>query len=315
MHVVLLGILKLYPGLRSDRQFDRLSEVFISMTQFVPKEISRKPQPLYELKRWKATTLRLFLLYFCPVILSDVLTSDYVKHFNCLSFAIRILCDPDDYLHNNETADSQLRYFVKEFETLYPGYSVSNVHALIHLAADSKNFGPLDNFSAFVFENHMQFLKKLLRKFDKPLQQIHRRLVEKIRVRSSKREKVNTPYPKLISATHDVLPLECYNSHRKLQFENFELNTKRPNNCCILQDGSIVIINHIGKRHGEIVVIGRRVTNSEGIANYPIESTLVGIHKIISVSKLEVHLASKISRKAIMFGHKSISYVTPLLHS
>ena len=139
MHVVLLGILKLllklwiklYPGLRSE-QFDRLSEVFISMTQFVPKEISRKPQPLYELKRWKATTLRLFLLYFCPVILSDVLTSDYVKHFNCLSFAIRILCDPDDYFHNNETADLQSRYFVKEFETLYPEYSVPNVHALIH---------------------------------------------------------------------------------------------------------------------------------------------------------------------------------------
>ena len=62
---------------------------------------------------------------------------------------------------------------------LWNSYNIFlDVHGLIHLVQDVKKFGPLDNFSAFKYENFLQTLKKLLRKHDKPLQQICRRYIE-----------------------------------------------------------------------------------------------------------------------------------------
>jgi len=60
--------------------------------------------------------------------------------------------------------------------TLPPENVTYNMHNLIYLAVDAKRLGPLDSFSAFLFENYRFILKKFLRKFDKPLQQICNRL-------------------------------------------------------------------------------------------------------------------------------------------
>lgn len=61
--------------------------------------------------------------------------------------------------------------FVIDFGCLYGNHLIShNVHVLIHLFDDYNNFGSLD--SCFKFENYMGHLKKLVRKSDKPLQQV-----------------------------------------------------------------------------------------------------------------------------------------------
>lgn len=46
------------------------------------------------------------------------------------------------------------------------------------MAGDVQKYGALDVFSAFRFENHMSKLKKMIRKADKPLQQLSRRYSE-----------------------------------------------------------------------------------------------------------------------------------------
>ena len=277
-------------------------------------EFNRKPASFFELRAWKATSYRLFLLYLGPVILSSNLSHDYVKHFNCLSFAIRILCDSDDYLRNNDAAAQQLKYYVQHFKDLYTeNYMVPNVHAMLHLAADAKEYSPLDSFSAFVFENNNQFIKRLLKKFENPLQQIHRRLVEKRRS-SSKREKPHDNWPKLLMKLYCGIPLNCNNPHKKLKFETYELSIKRPDNCCILKNGDVVIISHIGKRNGEAVIIGKKVINKKVIENYPIDSTMVGIFQITKLSDMQVYEALKIKKKAVMFDYKEKTYVVPLLH-
>lgn len=60
-------------------------------------------------------------------------------------------------------------FFIKTFIKLYGIHVSHNVHSLFHLVDDVRRFGPLDDFSAFKFENYMQTLKKLLRKSEKPL--------------------------------------------------------------------------------------------------------------------------------------------------
>ena len=55
---------------------------------------------------------------------------------------------------------------------------VYNVHGLVHLADEVRQFGCLDNVSAFPFEHFLQNFKKLIRKPNFALQQIINRLSE-----------------------------------------------------------------------------------------------------------------------------------------
>jgi len=78
-----------------------------------------------------------------------------------------------------EYADKLLHYFVKSFQNIYGDYFVSyNIHGLLHIVNDYKQFGPLDSSRCFPFENHMKILKSALRKHHQPLQQIVRRYNE-----------------------------------------------------------------------------------------------------------------------------------------
>jgi len=75
--------------------------------------------------------------------------------------------------------DKLFKFFIKDFCCIYGKEQAShNIHALQHIVDDYNNFGPLDNASAFPFENHMRPLKKTVRKASQPLQQTVKRYEE-----------------------------------------------------------------------------------------------------------------------------------------
>jgi len=53
--------------------------------------------------------------------------------------------------------------------------SICRIHNLLHLCSHVRTYGPLDNFSAFYFENCLASIKKRLRKNEKPLAQLIKR--------------------------------------------------------------------------------------------------------------------------------------------
>lgn len=168
----------------------------------MPSEILRKPRSDFnKFHRWKATEFRFFLLYLTPFILYDILPNDYndFLHFSVLHCAIRILCDPLNCVRNKEYAAKLLLWFVQNFKRLYGTKNcVYNVHNLIHLADDINTFRvPLDDFSCFPFENEMKNVKRYLRKHDKPLSQIFKRISEKTSLSNIKTLE-KTTYPLLI---------------------------------------------------------------------------------------------------------------------
>lgn len=72
--------------------------------------------------------------------------------------------------------------FVKKAAILYgKSFVCYNIHNLIHLEGDVTRFGPLHTFSAYPFENKLGQIKRLLRKSEKPLQQIVKRLGDPMR--------------------------------------------------------------------------------------------------------------------------------------
>ena len=89
-------------------------------------------------------------------------------------------------LNKHRALHSLLHLFVKECEAIYgPEFLSYNTHNLIHLPDDVLRFGSLPNFAAYPFENYLQVLKKMLRKCDRPLQQIVRRVTELENVKTS----------------------------------------------------------------------------------------------------------------------------------
>ena len=80
MHLVCLGVMKrfLHVWLRGSLKFRlsgfqtlTISDKLVSLLPYIPHEFSRKPRALSEVDRWKATELRLFLLYTGPVVLKE----------------------------------------------------------------------------------------------------------------------------------------------------------------------------------------------------------------------------------------------------
>lgn len=199
--------------------------------------------------------------------------------------------------------------------TLYgKKYATFNLHSLGHLAADAKIHGHLDSFSAFDFENYMKFKKKMIRKNEKPLQQIHRRLVEQ-RHPSNKRKITLQSYPTLMSRKMISLPFRCSNCHSRLKFQQFELSDSSPDNCCILRDGSIVCIDYIGQLGDKIVVIGKKFVGKYSVPNFPEDSIKFGICQVEALSNAQVFSAASIDKKACLFIHNNRHYVVPMIHT
>ena len=169
-----------------------ISEVLVSMKRYIPNEFTRKPRTLGEVDRWKATELRLFLLYTGPVALKDKIAKELYDNFMLLSVAIHILASPTLHMEFSDYAHSLLVLFVEHFSNLYgPDTLTYNVHCVVHLAQDVKKHGHLDLFSAFPFESFLGHLKKLVRKPNFVLEQVIRRLIEKSEVYTSGYQKTD----------------------------------------------------------------------------------------------------------------------------
>ncbi len=199
MHLVCLGTVRrllrsLTSGDRHIRigalQILQISDRLTSFVPFIPSEFARRPRPLSQLDRWKATECRQFLLYTGIVAFKGILHRRYYDHFVTLAVAISLLC------RNNSRAEviyakELLALFVVEARHLYGDkFLTYNSHSLLHLADDVEYFDcSLDDISAFSFENYLGMIKKLVKNFTNPIVSVVRRLKEKERNSQYKKPK------------------------------------------------------------------------------------------------------------------------------
>lgn len=101
MHLICLGVVKklivtlwMYdkpPNKLKPDVFQSISSLHGSLKINTPSEFVRRPRSLDEVKRWKATEFRLFLLYSGPVVLKTYISEDKYRTFLSLHIAARIL--------------------------------------------------------------------------------------------------------------------------------------------------------------------------------------------------------------------------------
>lgn len=148
------------------------------MNMGITFDFMRKNRELSDYLRYTATEYRTFLLYTEPIVLKYILSEQCYKNVICLSIAMVILFSPDHSLLV-PFVDHLLYYFVMSFQDIYGKQFVSqNVHGLLHICGDYYKYGPLDNCSAFIFENYMKILKSMVKKPERPLKQVINRYHE-----------------------------------------------------------------------------------------------------------------------------------------
>jgi len=227
----------------------------------------------------KATEFRQYLFYNGLVVLRKIVRSNVYNHFIKLSVAMRLLATPGIDFEQNRYAKNLLEEYFVEYLQLYDEENATyNTHGMLHLANDALRWGLLDEFSAFTFENYLQSIKKLIKGNDKPLEQLSNRVYE---MRNNYSVKL---FNEDISTYR--LGRECYNGnlisgctfpmYKDIQFNNFKITTKKPNNYCIMHDESIVIVENIGHYNNSVAIIGRALKNGKPFFHSPALSICFG---------------------------------------
>lgn len=318
MHLVCLGVMRklLWSWIRGSPrcrlaafQRDEISRYLIYISAFIPCEFSRKSRSLNELPRWKATELRLFLFYTGPVILKRFLPNFLYNHFLLLHVAVKILSTKSLCQKENiDYAKMLLVLFVTQCKEYYGEKFLSyNVHNLIHLADDVRKFGPLDAFSAFPFENHLQSLKHLLRKHDKPLPQVIRRILEI--------EQNSLPVPNqendgrtILKRMHSNGPVinSCKGKQFKnLQFKNWTFKCDNKADCYVILKGfAVVQVKNFVQNEAGIFLVGKQFTRKKKLFNSPLDSSRLEIFSVECLSPLGFWPISSIEYKGILIPTK-----------
>lgn len=291
MHLIYLGIMKKllsiwFGGPKIPCRHAKLSKDQVNVINqrlslikySLPREFHRKPRPIHDYHFWKATEFRTFLLYIGPVVLKGLLSDDLYNHFLILHTIAYILTDSDigskkvmiDY------AEKLTHLFLKHLGTFYsPDLYLYNFHNLLHLPNDVRNYGSLNEFSAFPFENHMTTLKRMIRGPNKPIEQICKRLGE-ITCHAIKK---STNFIKL----DNVAGL----SQRILHFkdsaiaDNCLVSCSPPDNCFLTKDNRLLLIKSMTmSKESKISLHCLVLTDKDDFTKYPAPSSNYNINKV-----------------------------------
>src|SRR6218665_531926 len=306
MHLVCLGVMRrllvcwLKGPLKTRlcaSKVHQLSCSLISIAEYMPREFARRPRTVSEVMRWKATEFRQFLLYTGPVVLLNVLQPELYQNFLLLSVGISLLANPSLCSKYCEYANGLLVTFVKNAGVLYgKEMLIYNVHSLIHLAEDVQNYGAIDNFSAFPFENALGGLKKLIRKPNNILQQVVSRLSEKSQCCNSKVEAENVF---VVKNEHSMGPKPqqhcALKQYRNLQLRTFFISIKHGDNCILTTDGKACLVRNILSIGSVCLVVVEEFGLTGNFFEYPLPSQqlnilqverLTGFYKTVQINQI-----------------------------
>lgn len=287
MHLCCLGIMKklliswseVRPYKLSNQQLKIISERLVTFRFNIPKEFARKSRSLKDLRHWKATEFRLFLLYVGPAALVSCLEPKRFRHFMLFHCAMYILVSncSSSWI---SFAENLLNNFVMDFPKLYHKDFLSyNLHSVQHLPSDVRCQGPVDNFSCFEFENYMQKLKRMLRKNCNHLAQVVKRIYE----------------------SNEVVNL---NSNPNRRF-----NSISTGDCFLTKFDKVCVVSSVCDEKCNVFYY----THLDGVPDYPFDSTKMSIFKVKNLSnncnEIEKNILVK---KCVLLAFKSDEICIPL---
>ena len=274
MHLACLGVMRYMLRLRlcgplttrlSARAVQAISERLCFIRPFLPREFARRPRSLYEFRLWKATELRQFMIYTGSYALKGLVTPEVYELFLSFSCAMTILLSPSLAQRHAHYARELLVTFVSNFAHCFGSqFLVYNIHGLIHLADDAERYGNLDHISCFPFENHLQQLKKSVRRPQNPVAQIVRRVQESLTLGSL------PPMPAkkgLLKMRHTSGPtpreVPLVTAQYRQYMGTLFFSAKKGNNCILLDGTKVALIKKFLATSNDIHIVVQFFTSCE----------------------------------------------------
>lgn len=228
MHLVCLGVMKktieslVFGKCKIQKppsfQIKLLSSRLVTLQLHCPREFARNPREFDKLCNFKATEFRQLLLYTFIVVSHGIITDQQYNHFLLLHSSMRVLLSNSSSSEDVNFAEEALRNYVIQAEDVHGlQFLTYNAHGLLHLAADDKLYGALDSVSAFPYENKMPIYRNYVRKPDKPLQQIFKRVHEELQFPITTGSGAKTFNG---SGIHDCGPITSMFGNGSIQYEN-----------------------------------------------------------------------------------------------
>lgn len=192
---------------------------------------------------------------------------------------------------------------------------VSNVHNLSHIVDDVEHLGDLSTISSYAFENTLYQMKLVLKQFNKPLEQLVRRIHENNLLQKSHSFQIDS-FPKLMS---QFLCSDTFNrmAFRKIEFKlNAFLCNDDKNKWFLLKNDIIAQFEYAFKIGDEYFIHGQPLRHLQIFFNRPFDSKYLNIF----ISNCEFSEFQNFNVKDIKAKMFSIPYgrefvFLPLLHT
>jgi len=322
MHLLHLGVTKRIMGQllsthRNTCQYkfsDELKEVIDSFSQYIagfyPSEFARKPRNWTDYNLFKATEFRRILVYDGFILLkTEGVSRKVYTNYLLFACAIRILSDPHLVKEFADDANVLLNKFIECSVKIYgQTFNVYNVHHLKHLAEECKRHGHLECFSAYMYENYLGILKRLLHAPGRTMAQIVCRLMEQI---ANMPKELGKSDEITVSVPYD-LPLSL--RHLGQGFEKISIPKKRIELCkkdsfFLSTEKKVVMVSNIIKSAETYLVIGNCFEEQTNYFNYPVPSSVVGIYEVNKIRTINQTLTvNQIEKKCIVVPIPSVNY-------
>ena len=223
---------------------------------------------------------------------------------------MKILVNDEDCVKYAQYAEVLLKTFVKDVIKLYgPKFISYNIHNLIHLPDDVMNYGYLDNFSSFPFENKLQKMKNLVRRGGKPLEQIVRRMREVDAHHSRVKGSIVVNRLTSLSGYHHSGPLiyECRLADQFKKMQYCRWTNKVPDNCVLISDRKILLIENILRNsNSEVFILAKQYRNYNNLFEYPLPSMAINEFVVSDLSHdLQIWPISCIINKCLRIPMKN----------
>lgn len=329
MHLVCLGVMRRLllwwlkgpiTGRLPSSSISKLSDKLVRMTPYIPREFARKPRPVTEIFRWKATEFRQFLLYTGPVALFNLLPNAQYQNFLLLFVGISLLVNPKFCEVYCDYAKDLLVTCVENMKIVYgKDMLVYNVHGLVHLADDVRNFGSLDNFSAFKYENMLKSIKKLIRRPSLILQQVARRMSEK---------EINLITPCNSSATQSILKNEhatgplptnfsSFKQYGRLILKSYSVSLNTGDNCIAVQNAKPCLVRNILSNGLDVYLVVESFCHVTNFFESPLPSESLGIYQVSqhNGSYEVVHVDNMLHKCLLLPLNSNCFVVIPQMHT
>ncbi|XP_074096469.1 uncharacterized protein LOC141525753 [Cotesia typhae] len=241
---------KCLPGKLQKFEETFLSARLVELQSYCPRDFARMPREIQHYGKYKATEFRQLLLYSFIVVSLGIITTDQYDHFLLLHTSMRVLLNDQSSSEDIEFADIAIKKFIIDAEKIHGlEFLTYNSHGLVHLVEDFKQFGSLEDTSAFTYENVMKEYRDLINKQHQLLQQIYKRICEKSHFQNISTNNKFYTNPKGTmqhknGPINDKMRDNCV-QYKNLECSKFFYSTEQKDNTIQTRDGRVGVIKNI----------------------------------------------------------------------